>query len=1461
LIVFITITADREEVTEGDSVTFTAAPVNGGNIPIYAWFVNDSLMLDETSITFTYTPEDGDVVYATLLSDLDCAGPKPAESNKIILIVNPSFEELVVSAVILPIDCYGDISGGIDLTVTGASGNYTFEWSNGETTEDIYNLAAGTYTVTVTDSIGVSKELALEISQPTELVLSAIKVDVGFSSDSIGSINLTVSGGTGPYSYEWTGPDGFTATTQDISNLEGGAYIVVVTDANNCEASLALVIEAKDPVYRMDCPPDLTFECIGDEDPVYGNYQAFVDAGGLAISDCGLDLSSFLGEQISRIGTCPTTIIRRYTIKDLCGNEMECFQTIIIDDNTDPRFPINPYPMVVECIDDVPASFRDGSQGYNQFSQRYGPATDNCGINESTFRLVSETVRDEECPKTQSIRRQYSIRDLCGNPAFFLERIDVVDEIAPEITCPPDVVFEAELSELFTLTGLAYSETEQEIPLANANSLGLTLSDNCQVVSLYYHDVAEGNCPSTITRTFTVSDGCNESSCTQIITIDYNVVPQFAPIGPLCQFSKAPALPTTSENKISGTWSPETINTDVNGTAIYTFIPDEGQCAGEITMEIEITDEIEPVFDPIGPLCLNDTPPELPAVSVNGINGTWSPSTIDTGTMGVAVYTFTPDEGQCAVPVTMEIEITDEIVPVFDPIGPLCIHSVPPALPVVSNNGITGTWNPGIIETSAYGSFEYTFTPDEGQCAVPVNLVIEITDEQAPEFAQLGPYCQNTAAPELPTVSVNGITGTWNPAVIETGVPGVFTYTFTPDPNQCASAFTMDIQILEETVPVFDPVGPLCLNSIAPGLSSIDKNGISGTWNPTSIDTSVPGVFTFTFTPEGVECGVEFILEVEILDSIKPQLEPIGPLCLNDEPPVLPATDLNGIAGTWQPTLIATDVAGTFEYIFTPDASVDCAGSDTIIIEIMDRVIPEFDPIGPICQLDVPPVLPSTDRNGVTGTWSPDIIDTSSPGFYDFVFTPDDSYPCAESVTITVEINTLIIPQFESIGPLCQHSEAPDLPEANFNGVTGIWEPSVISTSEPGIFPYVFTPDSGFNCAMTDTLYIEIIPTVIPEFDSIGILCLNQEPPVLPATDLNGIQGIWEPAVINTTETGTFMFVFTPDGANDCAFNDTIFVEVQENKPPVALNDSTVTLQNETVMIAVTDNDSDSNSEIDVTSVQIIDSPVNGKATVSPLTGVVTYTPAPGFVGFDTLSYVVFDDGIPCEPLSDTALVIFEVKALNNPPVAVNDTFTVMCFPLIEYVLPNDYDPDGDNFQIITWPMVDVQNGTVTIESDGAFVYMPNEGFVGIDTFVYRICDDGFPSMCDEATVWINVLPSVDCDGLPGDEDEIPTDCSLFIPDGFSPNGDGVHDFFQIYCIEKYPDAVMRIFDRGGNKLFEKFNYGNLDYWGSDQNAWWWGNSEHRLTLGRGTVPAGNYLYVLELGTGEVRTGTVMVAY
>src|SRR5690606_24295374 len=190
-------------------------------------------------------------------------------------------------------------------------------------------------------------------------------------------------------------------------------------------------------------------------------------------------------------------------------------------------------------------------------------------------------------------------------------------------------------------------------------------------------------------------------------------------------------------------------------------------------------------------------------------------------------------------------------------------------------------------------------------------------------------------------------------------------------------------------------------------------------------------------------------------------------------------------------------------------------------------------------------------------------------------------------------------------------------------------------------------------------------------------------------------------------------------------------------------------------------------------SVTIVKQPNHGTVSVDPVTGALIYTPESGYTGTEVIRYSVCDDGIPCGALCDTANVNITVRPPNRPPVARDDNYTVMCFPVVEYLLENDYDPDRDKIRIVPFPMVDVQHGTLTIQADGAFVYMPDEGYVGLDTFVYRIYDDGFPELWDEATVRINVLPGVDCDGLPDDPD-VPAECSLLIPDGFSPNGDGV---------------------------------------------------------------------------------------
>ncbi len=254
-------------------------------------------------------------------------------------------------------------------------------------------------------------------------------------------------------------------------------------------------------------------------------------------------------------------------------------------------------------------------------------------------------------------------------------------------------------------------------------------------------------------------------------------------------------LPGTSNNGITGTWSPATISTATAGTTTYTFTPAANQCAVPFTMSIVITTQVTPTFTQIGPLCQNSTAPLLPGTSNNGITGTWSPATISTATAGTTTYTFTPGANQCAVPFTMSIVITTQVTPTFTQIGPLCQNSTAPLLPGTSNNGITGTWSPATINTSTAGTTTYTFTPAANQCAVPFTMSIVITTQVTPTFTQIGPLCQNSTAPLLPGTSNNGITGTWSPATISTATAGTTTYTFTPAANQCAVPFTMSIVI------------------------------------------------------------------------------------------------------------------------------------------------------------------------------------------------------------------------------------------------------------------------------------------------------------------------------------------------------------------------------------------------------------------------------------------------------------------------------------------------------------------------------------------------------------------------------------------------------------------------------------------------------------------------------------------
>lgn len=137
-----------------------------------------------------------------------------------------------VSENISPISCTGANDGRINLTVSGGETPYTYSWNTGATSKDLTNLSAGNYEVTITDAKGCSFFGAYSVLETNPMEVSSNSVPP-LCNSSDGSISLSVSGGTAPFTYSWnTG-----ATTSKLENLTAGTYSVVVTDANGCSVS------------------------------------------------------------------------------------------------------------------------------------------------------------------------------------------------------------------------------------------------------------------------------------------------------------------------------------------------------------------------------------------------------------------------------------------------------------------------------------------------------------------------------------------------------------------------------------------------------------------------------------------------------------------------------------------------------------------------------------------------------------------------------------------------------------------------------------------------------------------------------------------------------------------------------------------------------------------------------------------------------------------------------------------------------------------------------------------------------------------------------------------------------------------------------------------------------------------------------------------------------------------------
>ncbi|MDO4230262.1 MAG: gliding motility-associated C-terminal domain-containing protein [Capnocytophaga sp.] len=231
----------------------------------------------------------------------------------------------------------------------------------------------------------------------------------------------------------------------------------------------------------------------------------------------------------------------------------------------------------------------------------------------------------------------------------------------------------------------------------------------------------------------------------------------------------------------------------------------------------------------------------------------------------------------------------------------------------------------------------------------------------------------------------------------------------------------------------------------------------------------------------------------------------------------------------------------------------------------------------------------------------------------------------------------------------------------------------------------------------------------------------------------------------------------------------------------------------------------------------------NANISIDVTTGLVQVLPNTP-AGIYTLTYQICEatNTLNCSNIANVTVVVLDVPKANDDQVT-----TQINTPITIDVLVNDENiPTSGSMAVISNPsrgtVVLNDGGTPSDPSDDTFTYTPIDGFIGVDTFVYELCDSA--GNCATATVTIDVV---------GGGDIVPYNA-------ISINDDGSNDVFYIKGIESYPDNTVRIYNRWGVKVFELQGYNNT-------TKAFRGISNGRVTIeAPEKLPQGTYYYVIE---------------
>lgn len=954
--------------------------------------------------------------------------------------------------------------------------------------------------------------------------------------------------------------------------------------------------------------------------------------------------------------------------------------------------------------------------------------------------------------------------------------------------------------------------------------------------------------PSTTTtyyvEAFNASTNCSSAQRTAVtITVIPTQNPSWTSPGTLCQNGSAVNLNTYVTGTTGGTFSGTGVSSNSfnpatagAGSHVITYTVGPSPCTQTQQQTIVVAPTVSAAWNPPASACEAAGIVNLNTLITGTAGGTWSGTGVTgnnfnpAGLSGNIAITYTVGTSPCQDVSTQNISVVPDVDPSWNSPGAVCEAAGSINLNNLitgttggtwSGQGVTGnTFNP----TGLSGNIDVTYTVGTSPCTETLTQTLAVTSTVTAAWTTPGTICEAAGTVNLSalvtgtpggTWTGQGVTGTtFNPV----GLAGPITIKYNVGITPCNDSLTQTITVVPDVNPAWNSPGAVCEAAGVINLNSLLTGTAGGTWSGTGVTGNIfdpaglSGNISVTYTVGTAPCIEVSTQTISVTSTVSAEWTTPGTICEASGTINLNSLVTGNPGGTWSgqgvtgntfnPAGLTGPVAITYDVGVNP-----CQDSKTYNITVVEDVSPAWTAPSSICEvqglIDLNALLTGTtggtwSGTGVSGsTFDPTGLTGQSVNITYTVGTA----PCIETQSSNISI-TNVSAAWNAPDSVCQSDAALNLNSLVTGTAGGTW-------SGAGVTGNTFNP-AGQTGLVQITYTVGTSPCVDSQVHEIAVKASPADPTVT-ASDEEICFG--SSTLINATGSGaTYFNVYSAQtGGNLLGITSLYVAPTQTTTYYVeAVSESGCINLGGRTPVTVTVNplppaDAGTNQTICTTYSTELNASggvlyqwntgaTTQNITVAPQTGTwysVTVTDNNGCMKSDSVFVDVFFPG--------------NITAFNDSAVGENET-------TIQIVVDVNDIHNGGVVTVITQPA----HGNATVGENNLITYTPAaDGFEGIDSLQYVICDSFCGDFCDTAWVYIDVL-------------------SFFIPSGFSPNDDGINDAFEIVGLFKFPNHHLQIFNRWGDLIYEAQPYNND----------WTGQTNKGMVLGGESVVEGTYFYI-----------------